>query len=94
MSKRTIQIRAFIEVGTVIEGRIILRRLIRHAARRIIYEYQRRHYVFDFSDVIFVPQRHRDFLSNTKATAQADLNTVQVAATVSELLAVFDRIFA
>lgn len=93
MSERTIQIRAIIEAGTVSEGRVILRRMIRYATRKTIYEYQRDRYVFDFSDTMLVPKRHRDFLSTIRSTAQTDLDAVQAATTISELLSILDRIF-
>ena len=73
------------------DARPVVLRMVRLSFRRRLYIYARRHSIVDFESVL-VTQRNRDFQQSNIDAAQLKATAAQVAASVEELLVVFDSI--
>ena len=92
MSSSTQKKRAVVAAMTVTDAQTSMRRLIRRAGLRSLWNYAQRHHITDFADAILVEQAHRDQRQNAIAAAQTRVVTVNTATSIADILAVFDEI--
>lgn len=88
----TVAIRNKLERMEFSEAQAAMVRLVRRAARKRVYEYANRNYIYDFNDTPFVEQVHRNWKDSAEAQGSTLASNVQNATTIEELLTIFDLI--
>lgn len=77
--------------STLADARSLLQLMIRRAARKRIFDYAQRHYIYDF-DAVTAEAKHRDYRDTVLAFATTKFNEAQAATNATQLAAVFDTI--